>query len=709
MLHLLTLLTAVTVASADVHVESVRTWNSKPYHNKGLSKGFPYEKEISNEMFNVIPGNIMTLEQKRQESLRTKAAVDDGTYEILTVSPTAIDNNDVITVSFFSTNPTPHTSSGYDGDWIGAYSPSDVDITTTVPVKYGWCDEDLDYMKNGNGQLTFNMTNLRADIKFYYFTGGTATPVNVNSSDTTVVFNDINEPLRPRVVPTGDPDTFNLLWSSATSTAPTLRWGTSTGSYPNIVSAVTTELLKEQMSGPPANSTGWREQGLIHTAPLAGMEALANSRIYYIFGDNATDFFSGEYVFQVPPLAGTNPPNRSTTAVLYCDMGRGSTDDTYTWNEYGRPAVAVMEAVGDEVLRGEVDVVFHGGDISYATGMMAVWDFFMNSLSPVASGALYLTTVGNHESDCPNSPSYYVGSMNRGWGDSGGECGWATTTMLPMPAPAVNDKPWWSYDVGLIHFVGMSTEHDYTVGSEQYLWLEADLAAVDRTVTPWIIFNGHRAMYLNSNYGGSKTSDITVMNMLIDNIEPLLWKYRVNLAFWGHNHVVQRQSAVLNKTVVQRSTQVYETPYEIATNVHTDPQATVHMVIGTAGAGFTVNYVEPYPDWNEMVFYRWGYARVQAVDANTLEWEWIDGFDNEAYDKMRITQNVTESWVLPEDTTTTSDEGGDDDDGLSTGSLIGIYLASALVIAVVSIGVYVLVTRQISRESADDKLLNNGM
>jgi hypothetical protein len=203
MLHLLTLLTAVTVASADVHVESVRTWNSKPYHNKGLSKGFPYEKEISNEMFNVIPGNIMTLEQKRQESLRTKAAVDDGTYEILTVSPTAIDNNDVITVSFFSTNPTPHTSSGYDGDWIGAYSPSDVDITTTVPVKYGWCDEDLDYMKNGNGQLTFNMTNLRADIKFYYFTGGTATPVNVNSSDTTVVFNDINEPLRPRVVPTG--------------------------------------------------------------------------------------------------------------------------------------------------------------------------------------------------------------------------------------------------------------------------------------------------------------------------------------------------------------------------------------------------------------------------------------------------------------------------------------------------------------------------
>jgi acid phosphatase type 7 len=53
----------------------------------------------------------------------------------------------------------------------------------------------------------------------------------------------------------------------------------------------------------------------------------------------------------------------------------------------------------------------------------------------------------------------------------------------------------------------MSTEHDYTVGSEQYLWLEADLAGVNRTITPWIIFGGHRAMYLNINYVDGVTSD----------------------------------------------------------------------------------------------------------------------------------------------------------------------------------------------------------
>jgi hypothetical protein len=44
-----------------------------------------------------------------------------------------------------------------------------------------------------------------------------------------------------------------------------------------------------------------------------------------------------------------------------------------------------------------------GGDISYAMGYMAVWDFFLNMISPISSKVLYLTTVGNHESDYPNS------------------------------------------------------------------------------------------------------------------------------------------------------------------------------------------------------------------------------------------------------------------------------------------------------------------
>ena len=118
--------------------------------------------------------------------------------------------------------------------------------------------------------------------------------------------------------------------------------------------------------------------------------------------------------------------------------------------------------------------------------------------------------------------------------------------------------------------------------------------------------------------------------------------------------------------------------------------------------------MEPYPEWNEMVFYRWGYARVQAIDANTLQWDWLDGVDNAVYDRMVITQNVTDSWVLPESDTTTNSDGESDD--LSTGALVGIYVAAGIVIAFVSIVVFVAVSRKLapdicrSRSEMSDRL-----
>jgi hypothetical protein len=321
-------------------------------------------------------------------------------------------------------------------DWIGAYSPADVDITTTVPVKYGYCDDSPTYNETGYGELKFNLTNLRADIAFYFFTNGTQYPIMVNKSDDHVVFNNINEQLRPRVVATGDPNILKLLWSSATNTKPILRWGKSSMNYDYSSIATTEQILESEMRGYPASSIGWRDLGLIHTANFTGVAALSNTKIYYIFGDEASNTWSKEYVFHCPPLAGTQPPTRPTRVILYDDFGRGTTDDTFTWYEYGRPAINTTMAVAAEIENGMVDAIYHGGDISYATGYIAVWDFFLDMLSPMAGSVVYLTTVGNHESDCPNSATYYTGN------DSGGECGILTTRLLPMPAPATTDEPW---------------------------------------------------------------------------------------------------------------------------------------------------------------------------------------------------------------------------------------------------------------------------
>ena len=111
--------------------------------------------------FNQEPANEFELHIPNNIKLLTSSS---DLYTISSVYPLYINNNDIVTITYESTSPSV-------GDWIGAYSPADVDITTTSPVRYGFCDEVDSYLSNGDGYLIFNFTNLRSDIIFYYFTG----------------------------------------------------------------------------------------------------------------------------------------------------------------------------------------------------------------------------------------------------------------------------------------------------------------------------------------------------------------------------------------------------------------------------------------------------------------------------------------------------------------------------------------------------------
>ena len=51
----------------------------------------------------------------------------------------------------------------------------------------------------------------------------------------------------------------------------------------------------------------------------------------------------------------------------------------------------------EEVKLGNVDSIFHIGDISYATGFLVEWDYFLHLITPVASRVSYMTAIGNHE------------------------------------------------------------------------------------------------------------------------------------------------------------------------------------------------------------------------------------------------------------------------------------------------------------------------
>ena len=59
---------------------------------------------------------------------------------------------------------------------------------------------------------------------------------------------------------------FELLWHSAHSKAPVLKWGYTSKKYIFSNYAYTVTINRNQMCGYPANSSGWRDFGLIHTS-----------------------------------------------------------------------------------------------------------------------------------------------------------------------------------------------------------------------------------------------------------------------------------------------------------------------------------------------------------------------------------------------------------------------------------------------------------
>ncbi|KAL0419345.1 UNVERIFIED_CONTAM: putative inactive purple acid phosphatase 27 [Sesamum radiatum] len=129
-------------------------------------------------------------------------------------------------------------------------------------------------------------------------------------------------------------------------------------------------------------------------------------------------------------------------------------------------SISVTGAMADEVSSGSIDSIFHIGDISYATGFLVEWDFFLNLISPLASQVSYMTAIGNHERDYIDSGSVYITP------DSGGECGVPYETYFPMPT-AARDKPWYSIEQGSVHFTVISTEHNWSVNSEQFVNAES--------------------------------------------------------------------------------------------------------------------------------------------------------------------------------------------------------------------------------------------
>ena len=186
--------------------------------------------------------------------------------------------------------------------------------------------------------------------------------------------------------------------------------------------------------------------------------------------------------------------------------------------------------------------------------------------------------ASNHERDFPGShadPSYEASL------DSGGECGVVTNTIFPRSVEAR------ALAHGLVHVVMLNSELPVGVGSAQFNFLNATLAAIDRAVTPWSVVAFHRPLYYVSRGGAGGFRDAHFAPL-----EPLLVAHGVDAGLVGHVH---------NALVT----------CPVSDSVCT-PGAPVHICIGNAGQGIT-DIQESVPAWVRFQEAAYGFATLEAT------------------------------------------------------------------------------------------------
>lgn len=434
-----------------------------------------------------------------------------------------------------------------DSDWVGIYLAAD--------------DAHEDYLDffyvEGADEHTLSLLNMRTPYVFRYFqyaAGGDAYQLVCESNP--VVFRS-TPPMQAHLALTENADEMRLMFVTDSWAPPVVMYGTVPGGpYPRKATGTSATYAASDMCNSPATidrTPFFMDPGVLHEVVMTGLDA--GVRYYYVHGHDG-DEMAEERSFRAAPEVGA-----PTTFFSFGDQGTG-----------GSPGAQTSSDILAENAE-ESDFMVLIGDLSYALGRGAQWERWMEMIEPFASRMPTMVSLGNHEychtSGGNNDPSGEPGDagfqpdFGNQYNDSGGECGWPVYARFRAPDGPGNGIFWYSFDYGNVHIAQVATDNNFLPGSPQYAWLEADLAAVNRTRTPFVIVTMHRPAYNPEIY----PSDFRYAEGIAANLEPLLLDAGVDMVLAGHYHS-------------------FVATYPVGAGGTVDPERGIrHITVGSAGAG----------------------------------------------------------------------------------------------------------------------------
>jgi acid phosphatase type 7 len=327
--------------------------------------------------------------------------------------------------------------------------------------------------------------------------------------------------------------------------------------------------------------------------------ALNPDTLYY-YHVGTEDQWSSDFTFTTAPVPGYLPSG--SNGLVFGVIGDlGQTTDS-------------QQTVAHLKMESDISMIIHAGDLSYADCEQDRWDSWSVMVENVSAIKPWMTCPGNHEIEADLDGNTFTAYQAR----------FAMPEVKPaQQAPSPGEKyccpsaftgyydygsAFYSFDYGLAHVIFLNSYTSTLQGSAQYTWLAADLAAVDRSVTPWVFISFHCPWYNSYDDHQNEFQSIIMQQQM----EPLFLENKVNAVFVGHVHA-------------------YERTYPIAYNQTDFENGVVYITIGDAGnrEGLVNTFVDD-PEWSAFRNgTEFGHGRVTVFNASVAQWEWRRDIDDE--------------------------------------------------------------------------------
>ncbi len=273
-------------------------------------------------------------------------------------------------------------------------------------------------------------------------------------------------------------------WTEESSTTATLLWDRPAAGRGTVRYGLTTNYTHVARDGGGV----WR-----HLVVLRGLEPGAR----YFYEASSTDGYAQTGVFQTAPGAG-----QPIHFAFHGDL-------------YGSVNESAAAEVADRIMREDPQFVVNLGDMAFEdytdTGFDS-WQTFFRSCSNLLAGAVFMPTMGGHDSAPGNE---YARAIYQ--------------RLFALPEPSLGNSMY-SFAAGSVRFISLNT--DIPAG-DQNDWLARELqAAANDTNIVWVVALCHEPPYSWGYRLG--TDDYR------EQWAPLLTRYEADWMVNGHSHNYQR-------------------------------------------------------------------------------------------------------------------------------------------------------------------------